>query len=563
MKFREISAALIGLAFLTPAAQAANDDAGFYGRAERFFNWAEKTYGAQLQAPSNPVSDEDNGYYFRCYQSTLCLGVRADGYVYFYDGKAISRLNPLDSYLQGVEKPPVRLIGTLEGKFADDVAAFFDLTSYSGATPLLLGKGALTSRYLDIVASVVKAGLPVVLINPSEAEINQLRGLAGLPPADLLPIGVSNVDAYALDTNAEGDVYDFILLPDVAPPPGVARVVGLDLTTLVYNDNLSSTQTNDAEPDSAGLQSARLRLLADWLALDGMRNLPNLRTAQVRSQLNGFAADPFKNMEDIVKSTESRFVWRFWSNVHTLTTNVWSVHNRTLNEDWFWVRQQGLFSAANAIHADKDTDRGRFTSYYGVDTFVEGWDNNTSVFLSQSSPETIQKTAKATSSMTWNLSGELNGSFKLSADKDPSGEAGGGGKISGGISVNSSYSYDIPDVAVINQSGTRVNNAGWAFEIARPYYNTIGFGCLGELGTKGLGPMAQVSRGTFLPVMQWLWRVGSDVRAALPNGLPIRINFKTRIGHIYFGRTCVWNLTDWSNESSGLTGQMTVPWPPL
>lgn len=565
MNPKKTLAALISLALLAPAAHAANDDAAFYAKAERFFSWAESTYGAQLQAPTSPVSDDDSGYYFRCYQSSLCLGARNDGYVYFYDGKAISRLNTLDSYLQGVGKPRVRLIGTLDGKFADDATAYFDVGAYSSGTPLLLGKGGMTKPYLDTVGSTVKAGVPVVLINPTEAEINQLRALAGLPAVDVLPDGAANADAYALDSDAAGNLYDIVLLPHTDDGPGVSVTAGLDLTTLEYSDRMSTSSAPDAVPDDNALQGARMRLLADWLAQDAARNLPNVGRIAAARGINGFAAEDsnFADLEAVVKSTESRIVWRFRTNIHNLTTNVWSVHNRTLNEDWFLVRQRGLFSAKNEIHADKDNDKGRFTSYYEVDTFVSGWEGDNSVYLFKTSPATTLKSADVSSSMTWSLSGDLNASAKLSAGKDLSGDLSAGGKIGGGVSVNNTYRFSIQDVTLTNQSGSRSNNAAWTFDIAKPYYDKNGFGCLSHLGINGLGAMAQVSRGTFDPTLQWVWRVSPNVRAANPAGLPITINFKTRVGHIYFGPGCVWNLTDWHQDSNGLTGTMTVPWPPL
>lgn len=562
MNRKKTVATLIGLALLAPAVQAANDDAAFYAKAERFFSWAEKTYGAQLLAPSNPVSDDDSGYYFRCYQSNLCLGARNDGYVYFYDGKAISKLNTLDSYLQGVGKIPVRLIGTLDGKFADDAMAYFDVASSSSSAPLLLGKGAMGTQYQDIVASVVKAGVPVVQINPTATEVDQLRALAGLPASGGLPGGVSNADVYGLDTDAQGNLYEIVLLPHSEDEEAVSVEAGLDPTTLVYSDKLSTSKAADTVPDDNALQGARMRLLADWLGQNGTRDLPNVGRLAAAREVNGFAAEDsnFADLEAVVKSTESRIVWRFRSNVHNLTTNVWSVHNRTLNEDWFLVRQRGLFSAKNEIHADKENDKGRFTSYYETDTYVTGWDNSVSVNLFKTSPATTQKSADVSSSMSWNLSGDLNASAKAN---EKGGEIGAGGKIAGGLSVNNTYKFSIPDVTLTNQSGTRVNNASWTFDIAKPYYDKNGFGCLSHLGINGLGAMSQVSRGTFDPVMQWVWRVSPDVRAAHPAGLPITINFKTRVGHIYFGPGCVWNLTDWQQTSSGLTGSMTVPWPPL
>ncbi|MBS4098993.1 MAG: hypothetical protein KGZ83_19410 [Sulfuricella sp.] len=550
--------ALLSLALAAPAVHAGNHDATFYENAERLFSWAEKTYGTQLLAPTSPVTDNDNGYYFRCYQSNLCLGVKDDGYVYFYDGKSIRQLNSLDSYLNSVDKTPVRLIGALSGKFADDAAAFFDLGGRDVGEPLFIGDIATLGGQLSVVRDAIAQRVPVVLLNASQADIDQLRLLVGLPAEQVLPSSVERVDAYAVDTDSSGNWYDFILLPDVPEGLATATVVSVDPTTgQAYS---SSSTATDTVPDDATLQSERFRLLADWLAQDGMRNLPSVRSAAAKRDLNGFAADAFTNLEDAVKSTESRMVWRFRKNVHTLTTNVWSVHNRTVNEDWFLVRQQGLFSASNDIHADLRDDKGRFTSYYAVDSFVEGWENNPAVYLSQSSPATIEKTAKASSSVTWSLSGELNASAKAS-DKP---EVSGGGKFGVGVSVNNSYSYDIPDVTLTNLSGTQINNAGWSFNIAKPYYDTSGLGCIGPLGWNGMGAMSQMSRGTFQPVMQWVWRVSPEVRKALPSGLPLRVNFKTRVGHIYYNpHLCGWALTDWSQDSSGLTGQMSVPWPPL
>lgn len=186
---------------------------------------------------------------------------------------------------------------------------------------------------------------------------------------------------------------------------------------------------------------------------------------------------------------------------------------------------------------------------------MNGYLNDSAVFLDQSSPITTTGVTRISSSTSWSLSGKLSGNAKCATDDKC--ELGVGAEISAGVSVNNSFSYDIPDVTVRNQSGTSLNNASWDFAIASPAW-TNGFGCI---GFNGLGPLAAVSGSTFQPVAQWIWRVGAPVRAKQPAGLPITVNFSTRVRHIYYGPGCNWNMTNWNHPSGVLVGSMVVPWP--
>jgi hypothetical protein len=363
-------------------------------------------------------------------------------------------------------------------------------------------------------------------------------------------------DVYGIDRDRQGNVYELMVLPPPTLPDANVDVYSGDEAT---GATVTTTHREGAPfADSDPLRSIRTAELIEWLREDEARVRAAARTRVVLEN------DQFKNLQDVVRSYESRMVFPFRKNVHVLTTNVWTVHNSELNEDWFYVRQQGNFSAAsellplalvNNISPTEGNDRGRFTDLYNLNTYVDGYTGNTAVFLDTSSPITTTGVTKITSSVSWSLSGKLSGAAKCASDNKC--EIGGGAEITGGVQVNNSYSYDIPDITVLNQSGTSLNNASWDFAIAWPAW-TNGFGCI---GFSGLGPLAPISGSTFQPVTQWIWRVSSSVRASRPAGLPINVAFRSRVRHIYYGPACNFNMTNWNQESGTLLGSMIVPWP--
>jgi hypothetical protein len=552
------------------SALAVMPPAEIYSTAEKWFHSLETQQG---YTPTAPVTLLDDGYYHRCYDNGTCFGVSLDtqdGVTYKKQGdNAWERLGTLEELLPSLPSMLVRELGTIDGDLAEDMryevepAKKASLGAALRKTPLVLGGKKLTRAADHRARHVFKADVPLAMLNASAQEVERLRKDVGVKGMAALPAGLETVEAYGIDRDTEGNVYELMVLP----PPTTLPEASVDVYTGDATTGATITTTHqEAAPfaDSDPLRSIRTEELIEWLRDDEARD----RTAQQRAAAGRAvleADDQFKNLQDVVRSYESRMVFPFRKNVHALTTNVWTVHNNELNEDWFYVRQQGIFSAANEllplalvnnISPTEGNDRGRFTDLYNITTFVDGYAGNPAVFLDQSSPITTTGVTKISSSVSWNLSGKLSGAAKCTSDNKC--EIGGGAEITGGVSVNNSYSYDIPDVTVRNQSGTNLNNASWDFAIAWPAW-TNGFGCI---GFSGLGPLAAVSGSTFQPITQWIWRVGSAVRSSRPAGLPITVNFRTRVRHIYYGPFCNFNMTNWNQESDVLVSNMLVPWPP-
>lgn len=566
--FRHRASTALALALAAAGAWAAPSSsmtsAEIYSKAEEWFQWLEQEQG---YVTHDPVTLLDEGYYHRCYTNGECFGVSLtaqDGYTYKKEaGKDWVQVGNLEELLPQFTNLQVRILGKIQGDLADDLDYEVEPAEKGPArakAPLILGEKNWTAADRMRIFSAFKADVPIVMLNATAEEVARLNKLLKLTKGfGVLPDGVSTLEVYAIDRDSRGDVHELKVLPPVELPQAfVEEYTGSDATGTVITTREEAAPFADSNP----LQSIRTREAIQWIEEDAMRDAAAAaRAAEGRAALAG---DQFKNLEDVVRSYESRMVFNFRKNVHSLTTNVWSVHNATVNEDWFYVRQQGVFSAANELlplayvnnTGDKEgNDRGRFTDLYNINTYVDGFGGNSAVYLDQASPITTTGVTKITSSVSWNLSGKLSGNAKCGSDGKC--EIGGGAEIAGGVTVNNSVSFDIPDVTVRNQSGTSLNNAAWDFAIAWPAW-TSGFGCIGFWG---LGPLASVSGATFQPTTQWIWRVGSAVRASKPAGLPIAVNFKTRVRHIYYGPACNWNMTNWSQESSGLTGSMVVPWP--
>ena len=542
--------------------------AEIYSTAEKWFQSLETDQGYRS---TTPVTLLDGGYYHRCYDNGTCFGVSLDaqdGVTYKKEGdQSWQPLGRLEDLLPSLPSMPVRQLGTLDGDLADDMryevepAKKSTLGADFAKTPLIVSDKKLTRSVRQRARHAFKANVPLTMLNASAEDVVRLRKEIGVKGMAALPNGLETVEAYGIDRDIEGNVYELLVLPPTSLPEASVDVYTGDQTT---GATITTTHMEDAPfVDSDPLRSIRTEEVIEWLKDDAARDTTAQRKA-VAARAVLAADDQFKNLQDVVRSYESRMVFNFRKNVHALTTNVWTVHNNELNEDWFYVRQQGIFSASNEllplalvnnISPTEGNDRGRFTDLYNINTFVDGYTGNPAVFLDQSSPITTTGVTKISSSVSWSLSGKLSGAAKCASDNKC--EIGGGAEISGGVSVNNSYSYDIPDVTVRNQSGTNLNNGSWDFAIAWPAW-TNGFGCI---GFSGLGPLAAVSGSTFQPITQWIWRVGSAVRSSRPAGLPITVNFRTWVRHIYYGPACNFNMTNWNQESGVLVGSIVVPWP--
>lgn len=560
------TAALVAGVSVAGPSLAAMPAAEIFSTAEKWFHSLETDQG---YLPTTPVTLLEGGYYHRCYENGNCFGVSLDGQngnTYRKQGdQAWEQLGTLEELLPSLPSLPIKQLGKIAGDLADDMQ-YMVKTAVKGQlgadfvkTPLILGERKWTPADRLRIRKAFKNFVPIAMLNASAKEVMRLRRWVRITGLAKLPDGVETLDAYGIDRDTLGNVYEVMILPPSTLPKAVVAVsTGSEATGTVWHTHEEDGPFVDSDP----LQSIRSAKLIAWLEADQARD--SAASARIAAGRVALVGDQFKNLEDVVRSYESRMVFNFRKNVHALTTNVWSVHNSDVNEDWFYVRQQGIFSANNELlplawvnntGTDEGNDRGRFTDLYNINTVVDGYGGNAAVFLDQSSPITTTGVTKITSSVSWNLSGKLSGNAKCSSDDKC--EIGGGAEISGGVTVNNSVSFDIPDVTVRNQSGTNLNNANWDYAIAWPRW-TNGFGCIGFWG---LGPLAPVSGSTFQPVMQWIWRVGPSVRADKPAGLPVSVYFNTRVRHIYYGPTCNWNMTNWSQESGAIRGSMVVPWP--
>jgi hypothetical protein len=437
--------------------------------------------------------------------------------------------------------------GTLEGPLADEIMAEIARDDPAEPPSVIIGEGD-DAQASELARDAMEQHVPVVVVGADTGEIAELRAMAGLPSDGAPSHEGTELPAYAVDRDADGDLYELVVT--TAPPPGKVRVVG------VADDGTTPLEVErDADPvDEALGDQALVSVLLEWLRDDGERSDDDTASAELATalDLDGVSAEQLdKRLDEVALSTERRSVFKFRTNVHTVTTTVWGAHSRSTGEDWFYVRQKGGFSAINEIVSDSFRERGRYTYFYDVDTAVDGWESNAAVFVDQSTPDTAEGVAKISSKASWKLEGEVG------LDLKSKGEGSGRASTSIGVSIDNTYSYEVKDVTVRNLSQSRLNNARWRFDIARPYFRR-GFFCI---GADGFGEMVPVSKSTFQPYVQWIWRVSSAVRNEHPGGLPVRIDLRTGVAlSTGGGPGCLFR--EELEDSATTSDRMTVPWPP-
>lgn len=328
------------------SARAVMPPAAIYSTGEKWFQSLETEQG---YTPTAPVTLLDDGYYHRCYDNGTCFGVSLDaqdGVTYKKEGDgAWERLGTLEELLPSLPSMPIRRVGKLDGDLADNLhyavepAKRADLGADFAETPLILGDKKSTPALRRRVRRAFKAGVPLAMLDAAAEEVARLHKKAGFKGIARLPEGIETVEVYGIDRDSEGNVYELMLLP-----PGTLPEASVDVYTgdEMTGATITTTHQEDASfADSEPTQSIRTEELIKWLKEDEARDGSARQRADAGRAVLA-ADDQFKNLQDVVRSYESRMVFNFRKNAHALTTNVWTVHNSQANENWFYVRQQAF-----------------------------------------------------------------------------------------------------------------------------------------------------------------------------------------------------------------------------
>lgn len=462
---------------------------------------------------------------------------------------AVAVANPI---LPSAPTPPLKAVsvGQLTGLLSDDIAQVLSLQTVPTnqislvGLPLVVGQGALTLEVLDQLAASFRAGHPIVLVSPTQADLDRVRTALGLSGS----LSAAGVQLYGADKGLYGDVYEQVVDETSSTLQGTEEVI--------TQSGASIVPMLETALDGNDSQLARAKVLADWVADDPARDL---QTQQQVAQAKSL--DKISSSSDLRKiGVESNFraTFSFQGNTHDLGVSVWSAHDLDRDVYYFFVEQTGLLSAANAYKHDTAYHQGWFTDLYKLNAIIPDavevrFPTDRSA---QPQPPTAQRNTQFNSKTSHSLSGKVGINAKVS-DKT---EAGGSAEVTGGTSWESGQSWNVPDVSIANQSGSSGRNAAWDFEILRPTFDRITFSFLGCVFDPKVTRAAAVGRATFEPLTSWVWEVPASVRQKYPTALPIDFFFQTRLGNLERDPDC--HFRDRKLESPVYSHRVYVKWPP-
>lgn len=124
----------------------------------------------------------------------------------------------------GDDRLAVSLLGSLDGRLADNAAATLSVSSAASSTqPWIIGEGQFSATDLAPVAAAWRNGQPVALFNAVQSEVDQLSAALGVPTKRL---ALQPTDVYLLRPKGTSGycIYSFM----VYPPDDGAMVIGPD-----------------------------------------------------------------------------------------------------------------------------------------------------------------------------------------------------------------------------------------------------------------------------------------------------------------------------------------------
>lgn len=451
---------------------------------------------------------------------------------------------------------------------------------------LFIGETNWNASMTSYTQNTYATGYPVAIIQANNSEINQLRTVVGLPGGFNLPDSLFYFDVYGLDHDDQGDIFEIGIIKPQANESA---------TFIIYNTDGSILDTKIADRDeSTDYQQdkqSRVDFLREWIAENETRDMYG-DAVRAKADTAIAKAEETKKLHEIANEWRAKHVFltgekelkdhlglvamqgcrNLPKNIHTVNTSVWTVYNKETDEYWFYVEQIGMLNASKqncttwcdssgcSTIEDEDKNyafRGIYTYQYKLNSYINGMIDNVDapVSIVERSPATTENKTSVTNNMSFNLSGKLSFSPKFSKGEKTSGDLGGSAEISGGITIGQSRNYEIKDVNILNQCGSRANNASWEYNIAKPWI------AWNPLGIKMYGPTPNVGKATFEPKMQWLWKVNASVRGKYPDGLPITIEFSTLTGSVVTS-PFLFIPVEGRYRSGVLSANMTVKWPP-
>lgn len=403
----------------------------------------------------------------------------------------------------------VYFIGDVAGVLAEEMPqVFVNLVSYDGVSadaPIFIAAEAV-----ETLSEVEQQGLrntfnsyyPIVVVNGSPTIINALLRRLDLDPNCSLPAGEDHAELFAVDREEEGYIFTWFTYP---PEQGASPSNDANPTPLPpYTDNPSD-------------QLHRVAIFHAWLDEDGCRATQEVKAYEaagseaLTDEIKGDGADL---IELALKYVTSMNISP-WNNHYQLSYFIASCHSfkspvdGNNDCDWFYVRQVGALDASGEYKGIRSLGDRDICEYYVDNYRMNNWMDPSitpvsDVILIDFDPQTLNGTTQITSGVDWNLGGSVG--FQ---GQEPT------GSVSGGVAFHYSTQFNISDCAVTCSCADADNNAKWRYNFAKcgpvSNFSTFAYSALSE------PPL--LSRSTFKPTNQWIWKFAPTVRDNNPSFL--------------------------------------------
>jgi hypothetical protein len=332
--------------------------------------------------------------------------------------------------------------------------------------------GSLPSGVLESLESA----RPVVLVQPTVDQVNDLLVALGRPDDYVLPDGLppstQGPQFFAIDRESNGDVFSL----EIYPP------------ALVDDDSELAQDDPDADIVSTSA-------LVDWLNEDGSR--PHSASPGATSG---------KDLVNLAKADVTTQIMTYAGASIQVTHYIYACHSFNgadgVDYDWFYVQETCTTNYSRAYrrieHYDglDSTEAGLVAGTFSTESVIANSDNPTSgLIMHRNSPGNANGTTRVTSSVSFNFGGKVG----FNAVQGLLGD------VSTGVGISNSQSFDISDVTLFNNSQSRFNNAAWSYIFKR--METVSY-----FYYAGLTEPIALSLGNFQPVNQWLWQVAPILR---------------------------------------------------
>lgn len=448
--------------------------------AEYLFNKIESVNGFVPSSNANSPMISEDGYYYRQY-GTERFGVRImsndDGFYQSTNGGPWSLIGNYNSNGNEYHGKPIIVIGSLSSKFGrlikDDALVISNAIATNNPVLIAKHEKTWTDRDKSRIVHAYKTGYPVAILEPTPKDIEAIQILIGEGHDDHKPSAPQSIWGTTNTSQQKSVLAISKSLPVVKGGKSVNYKPGL---------------LEDAMVASAFL---------DWL-----RDADRLRG-------DGLLAkdSPLDRLDKLAQAQVNEDIYRTRGNIYVLQTYYWVAYEYSKKQYWIYARQEDQLAAGNAYNGSDAYWIKGLTSDYYYWNYPASELNTSRVFTHTSSPATTTGSTTTTSGISWNIGGQIGFEGKAAT-----------GGVSGGISVESSFSYETPDVTTENRSGQRVNDVNFRFDIAEAQ------NCASSCSFPRI---PRLSYSTFKPVMEWVWRISSDVARDRPNGFIVDQYFQT------------------------------------